>query len=99
MCLPTNFWSSYLTPHASKTTPHVITPFRAATLTINSAVQIYVPCAESVGRLCFTVCLALLNRIAIRRGYAIPNFCVVRLRSRCRKLLVQMLSPLKSIDR
>ena len=26
--------------------------------------------------------LALLNRIAIRRGYAIPNFCVVHLRRR-----------------
>ena len=44
------------------------------------------------------ICLALLNRIAIRRGYAIPNLCVIRLRrcSRRRKLFVQMLSPLKS---
>ena len=47
--------------------------------------------------------LALLSRIAIRRGYALPNFCVVRLRShssrRRRKLLVQMLSPLRFMDR
>ena len=40
--------------------------------------------------------LALL----IRKGYAIPNFCVVRLRCshRCRKLFVQTLSPLKFMD-
>ena len=50
--------------------------------------------------------LALLKRLAFRRGYALPNFCVVRLRSRhrCRrhwrrKLLVQTLSPLKAMDR
>ena len=53
--------------------------------------------------------LALLNRIVIRRGYAMPNFCVVRLRSRrrCRhrrklfvqKLSIQTLSPLKFMDR
>ena len=45
--------------------------------------------------------LALLNRIAIRRGYAIPNFCVVclsRRRSLSRKLFVQTLSPLKYMD-
>ena len=45
---------------------------------------------------------------AIRKGYALPNFCVVRLRhrrrrcrrcSRRRKLLVQTLSPLKFMDR
>ena len=30
-----------------------------------------------------TSILALLNRIAIRRAYAIPNFCVVRLRRHC----------------
>ena len=52
--------------------------------------------------------LALLKRFAFRRGYALPNFCVVRLRRRrCRrrrcsrrrrKLLVQTLSPLKSMD-
>ena len=44
--------------------------------------------------------LALLNRIAILRGYAIPNFCVVRLRRRHhrRKRFVQTLSPLKFMD-
>ena len=47
--------------------------------------------------------LALLKRFAFRRGYAIPNFCVVHLRCRCRrrrrrKHLVQMPSPLKLMD-
>ena len=45
--------------------------------------------------------LALLNRIPIHRGYAIPNFCIIHLRHRrCRrhKLFVQMLSPLKFLD-
>ena len=52
------------------------------------------------------VFLALLNRIAICRGYALPNFCVIRLHSRLRrrlrrrrKLLVQTLSPVKFMDR
>ena len=40
----------------------------------------------------------MLNRIAIHRGYALHNFCVICLRSRRRKLLVQMLSPLKFMD-
>ena len=47
--------------------------------------------------------LALLNDIAIRRGYVIPNFCIVRLycrhrRRHRRKHFVQTLSPLKCID-
>ena len=52
--------------------------------------------------------LALLNPLLNR--YVLPNFCVVRLRSWCRrrrrrlrhrhrKLLGQMLSPLKFMDR
>ena len=45
--------------------------------------------------------LALLNHFAIRRGYAIPNFCIVRLRcSSCRhKLFVQTLLPQTFMDR
>ena len=44
--------------------------------------------------------LALLNRFAFRRGYAIPNFCLVRLRRHLRrKPSVQTLYPLTFVDR
>ena len=57
---------------------------------------------------CFCPFLALRLRrdaLRLRRDYALPNFCVVRLR-RCRrrrshrrKLLLQTLSPLRFTDR